>query len=184
MRSRARWVGFILLLCLCWGSLFMSPTSHLSAFDKTTEPVLPGDAFDEAVKSFALLASFCNEADFQGIYPISRHGNSYAAAYEYLTAGFDDSMVAAILGTYTFAGPDGTLMIIPCEGIPLLTASDRAQATIIPGPDLTVIQMPLQNCYQPGDRYCYRITSRLIDQRWKITALSLTEAPIQWSEDI
>lgn len=175
MRSKTKLVGFTLLLCLWWGSLIISPTAHLSALDNIAGPVAPADAFDEAVNSFALLAAFCNDADVQGIYRISRHGSSYATAYEYLREGFDADLASAILAAYTFTGSDGTLMIIPCEGIPLLTASDRAQATIIPGPELTMVQIPLQNCYRPGDHYCYQITSRLIDQRWKITALSLTE---------
>lgn len=153
----------------------MCPTANLSALDNIPEPVVQADAFDEAVHSFSLLTAFFDDTEVQGINLISRHGSSYAMAYEYLLAGFDAELVGAILETYTFTNPDGTLMIIPCEGIPLLTINDRAKATIIPRQNFTIIQIPLQNCYQLGDQYRYQITSRLIDQHWKITALSLIE---------
>lgn len=153
----------------------MGPTMRLPASAVKAHQPLAGDAFDDAVQSFTLLSSFFSEVDFQGIYPVSQHGPDYPTACKYLSSGFDDSLVAAILHTYTFTDPNGMLMIVPCEGIPHLISTDRAKATIITRPDQTIIQLPLKDCYQSGDQYIYQITSRLTDQQWKITALSFEE---------
>ncbi len=166
------------LVMFCWlGALVIGMAPALYASDMPLEPQFPDDVFDEAVKSFALLAAFFDEVDFQGVYPVPKYAPSHLAAYDYLRAGFDGDLVAGILAAYTFTGPNDTLMIRPCEGIPFLTSTDRRQASIFLGPDLAVIEIILQDCYQPGDKYCYRITSSLRDQNWVITALSLNPIP-------
>ncbi len=174
---RISMTGLGLLLFLCWSGLVMWPVANLSALDSSSAPAQPADAFEAAVKSFNLLSSFFSDSDIEDcdIYPVSRHGRSYAEAYDYLLAGFEAGLADDILKAYTFTGPDGTLRIIPCEGIPLLTVADRAQAAIIPQEDCTLIKVRLADCYQPGDSYIYQITSRLIEGNWKITDLSLTE---------
>jgi len=171
---RISMTGLGLVLFICWGSLLMCSAADQPLWENRTRPN-PPDAFEAAVKSFSLLSSFFNDVDTKGIYPVSRHGSSYAEAYEYLLQGFDANLAGDILEAYTMSDADSTLRIIPCEGIPILTAADRVRATVTQQEDAAVIQVRLQDCYQTGDSYIYQITSRLIDGNWKIADLSLTE---------
>ena len=166
--------GLGVILFICWGCVLIWP-DDLPALENRTPPKPPGDAVEAAVISFGLLSSFFSDVDLSDIYPVSRHGPSYAEAYEYLLQGFDAGLAGDILAAYTMTDSNGTLRIIPCEGIPMLTAADRARADITTQGDCAVIQVRLEDCYQIGDCYIYQITSRLIDGNWKITDLSLTE---------
>lgn len=172
---RISMAGLGLIFFICCSSLLMCSAADLPLWENRARPNPPVDAFEAAVKSFSLLSSFFNDVDARGIYPVSRHGSSYAEAYEYLLQGFDANLAGDILEAYTMSDPGGTLRIIPCEGIPMLTAADRVRATVTQHEDSAMIQVRLEDCYQTGDCYIYQITSRLIDGNWKITDLSLTE---------
>lgn len=175
MRNSYWVLGLSFFLILWWGSLVMGTNAHPTVVDINRGPAATGDGYDEAVKSLGLLSSFFNDTEASDIFPVSRHGRTYAEAYQYLAEGFSCPLAEDILSAYTFTDNQGTLRIIPCEGIPYLTADDRKKASITGHLDNTVIIVPLTNCYQPGDTYIYQVTSRLIDGHWKITDLSLSE---------
>ncbi len=169
-----RALGFTLLLFLWWSSLVMGTNAR--SFDMGKEkPEPPVDAYNQAVNSFDLLASFFADIEAAEVYPVSSHGRSYADAYDYLSGGFEASLAADILEAYTFTDDQGNLRIIPCEGIPYLTAAHREKAAITRHGESTVIMVPLTDCYQPGDRYIYQVTQHFTDGQWKIADLCLSE---------
>lgn len=173
----SHWVfSLSFFLILWWSSLVIGTNAQYTLVDTKPEAAATSDVYDEAVKSLGLLSSFFNDTEASDIFTVSRHGRTYAEAHQFLAEGFGCSLADDILSAYTFTDDQGTLRIIPCEGIPYLAATDREKASITRHVDHAVIIVPLTNCYRPGDTYIYQVTSRLIDGHWKITDLSLSEA--------
>lgn len=158
--------------------LFMTSPVQAPALDATPGPVDQTAVVNDIVTDFGILASMLNNAEPCGNYLIIDQFPDHESAAAYLTTGFEAGLARQLAAFLLTNRPDiGRLVVIPTEFIPMITAVD------LPGlhvrhisPETVVISRCYDDCYRPGDRYCYTITANLHEERWKISDLQL--APV------
>lgn len=134
---------------------------------------LEKEAFNDIIQSFALYSSFFNDNEQIGSFYVPIHASNRLTAINYLTEGFSEELAHNIIDTYTMWNQDiNKQIIIPCEGIPVLTEEDISRTTYSYINNNTIIfQCCFSNCYLPGDIYLYQITAIYKDTKWKIDNL-------------
>ncbi len=155
--------------------LFMTSPIQAPVLDATPGPVDSTAVVNDIVADFAILASLLNKAEPRGEYLVIDQFPDHESAAAYLTAGFEGDLarqLAAFLLTYS---PDiERLVVVPTEFIPMITAVDLPclQVRHI-SPETVVVSRCYDDCYQPGDRYCYTIKANLYGEHWIISDLQL-----------
>ncbi|MGR6836612.1 hypothetical protein [Syntrophomonas erecta] len=150
------------------------------AINTDWQPVSAKDypAFQEVVKAFTIYTSFFNQVVWQDGYAIPKNGLDSTSAQHFLSQGFEDTLAAAIVSTYTeWIAPLQKLAILPCEGIPVLTEADFKDLLISqPAPDRICFRKDYYNCYQVNDHYIFLVYCRLNHDTYIIESLTLQEA--------
>lgn len=125
--------------------------------------------------SFDILYNFLYDVEVKDNINISRHGSSIEEAYLYLCEGFTPSMAEAILICYSQWQPQyNRLIIIPTEGLPLITSGSSNDLYIKQlNNNEAVFSKYFFNCYEPDDCWQYDVSLLSGAQGWRIAALDL-----------
>jgi hypothetical protein len=173
---------FIFLLSFIVFAVFIAKNSYANdtpiALKNLNQGCLESlEAFSEITDCFQLYSSMFNDVvlETDNYYLIPEHGKTPEMAFEYLGNGFTDDLAHAIVNTFLEWNPaSGTMYIIPCDGIPVLTYSDFEDIQyFMENHDSIIFQRHYYNCYSAGDHYCYQVQGILTSSGWKISELKL-----------
>ena len=158
--------------------LLMTSPIQAPALDATPGLVDSTAIVNDIVADFAILDSMLNQARPGGEYLVMDQFPDHESAAAYLTAGFEADLarqLSVFLLTYS---PDmERVVVIPTEFIPMITAADLPHLQVRHiSPRAVVVSRCYNDCYLPGDKYCYTIKANLNGEHWKISDLQL--API------
>jgi hypothetical protein len=142
-------------------------------------------AFYSAVDSFKLYSSFFGELYYLNDYLISQHGDTPEIILEYLSNGFNEDLAQDIIAAYTTWNPQlQKQIIIPCDGLPILTEDHFAEAEYFhPEKDFIIFKVILYDCYDPGDAYEFLVASEKTGDNWRIKSLRFDPLPRQGYEE-
>ena len=133
------------------------------------------DIFEDIIADYALYASLLYDVYPVDQYRVSLHANNPDAASAYLRGGFTPALAADIAGYYLQWLPDIEKMaVIPTDSIPIITEADKLYLSIEwISPDKILIYRTYNDCYEPGDRFLYRIIAQAQEDNWIIEDLQL-----------
>jgi hypothetical protein len=128
-------------------------------------------------RGFAVYSAFLGECRSDGIYQIPLNGSNKARALNYLSQSFEPYLAAAIVEECTrWDDSVQSLVIIPTDGIPVLTRDDSDKIRTLGQDSATsVFEREYTDCYEPGDRYLFRVTMKKSGDNWKIGALEFLQ---------
>lgn len=131
-----------------------------------------------AFSSFSLYSSFLSDYRQIGDYMVPVHGSTRTQARAYLTGGFTTDMAEAIIDECTIWNDSlRTLVIVPGDGIPVLTADDSDEIKVSSkDKNRIVLVREYNNCYREGDQYFFLVTMTSDGDTWKISELSFNAA--------
>ncbi len=158
--------------------LFMTSPIQAPALEATPAPVDSSAVVNDIVADFAILASMLNNAEPCGEYLEIVQFPDHESAAAYLTAGFEADLARQLAAFLLMYYPDiERLVVISTEFIPMITAADLPclQVRHI-SPETVVVSRCYDDCYQPGDQYCFTIKAHRYENHWKISDLQL--APV------
>lgn len=155
--------------------LFMTSPIQASPLEATHAPVDSTGVANHMVADFALLASLLDNAEPCGEYLVIHQFRDQESAAAYLTAGFEADLACQLTAFLLTYSPDSErLVVIPSEFIPMINAADLPYLQVrLTSPETAVVFRYYDDCYQPGDRYCYTIKANLYEEHWKISDLQL-----------
>ncbi len=168
---RNYWV-IVLLLLLIFGCGY-SYVSGQEPPESIKEKSKLDQAWTDMYSSFELYLAFFHDSYPAGNFCISHHADSYEEALAYFIQGFDDSLAADIVNTYTFYDPNNhKLQILPTDGLPVLQPEDPNPIQLqLLDEEQVVFQRFFDNYYGENTRYLYRVFCSYDQDRWKIYRL-------------
>lgn len=167
------------LLFLFLITLFISPVLavNLSPARGTAAPPPADEAARAVLTAFHLYSSFLGETCLANGKAIPVHGPTPAQAINYLQSGFSQQLAVAIIDETTcWDKEQGTLVVVPKEGIPVLTEADLP--LLVPtvcSEHQVLIERRYQDCFAPGDSYLYIVEVIKTDCGWRVNHLSWQE---------
>ena len=138
---------------------------------------LEKQVFSETIGDFEFYTALISDVQYRRdcVYPVAVKAADQKEAAEWLRQGFCDEL-AHSLACFYLAWDEALqrLVVIPADGIPVLTRQDWPQTVItFRNEHQAILECLYDNCYAPGDRYCYQIEVEKYEERWKIASLTL-----------
>ena len=135
-------------------------------------------AFVAMVKDFAIYSSLLEDVDSSSGYLISLHANNKDEAISFLSPGFEPQLASDIVEAYTQWIPGiEKLVIVPCDGIPVLTQADYNECSFYQANHSSIIfRRSYSGCYSEQDSYLFTVKLSYVDESWKIEKLELLES--------
>ncbi|MDD4626464.1 MAG: hypothetical protein PHP87_05210 [Syntrophomonas sp.] len=135
-------------------------------------------AYSAMVKNFQLYSSLLEDVDSSTEHLISLHANDKDEAINYLSPGFEPNLASDIVEAYTQWIPGiQKLVIVPCDGIPVLTQADYNKCSFYqPNHSSVIFRRSYSGCYSEQDSYLFMVHLSYVDESWKIEKLELLES--------
>jgi len=166
-----RQLVYTALLCL---ALVFFPFNQAEGSSFPAETISNDSALNALLNGFNLYSSFLTDTYDKQEYQIPRHAANRSDAIRYLATGFEFNLAAAIVDEYTWAMPDLSMAIRPCDGLPVINQEDIPNLTCKQINDNHVVFVRvLSGCYSPDDNYLYQVEMKKYDGLWKISGLSM-----------
>ena len=155
--------------------LFMTSPIQAPALDVTPAEADATAVLTDIVADFEILASVWGSTEPYGEHFITNKFTDLESAAVYLGGGFEPDLARDLAAFLLMYVPDTDRMaVIPAEFIPMIDVADLPYLQVKHiSPEKVVIHRYYDDCYQPGDRYCYIIAARNCGGHWKISHLTL-----------